>query len=77
MPKLPVELSFIQSPTVDPGTFAQFVLDNCDVNLNTIYGYGTFHNMADIMCVTPAEAVNYSGDRVTKQTKLTQSSFYS
>lgn len=35
----------------------QFVFDNADVNVNTLDGENTFHEMGGIMCITPHNAV--------------------
>jgi hypothetical protein len=50
------EASIIAAPKkiIREGTLVQFSFDNCDVNVNTIDGHGTF--MSGIMCVTPLEA---------------------
>lgn len=46
------ETSLIMTP--DPniriGAFAKFAFENCDFNVNTTDGHGTFHNMACIEC---------------------------
>lgn len=45
------------SPPIEKGAFIQFVYDNADVNVNTLDGANTFHEMGGIMCVTPSRAV--------------------
>lgn len=45
------------SPPIEKGAFIQFVYDNADVNVNTLDGDNTFHEMGGIMCVTPSRAV--------------------
>lgn len=60
------------SPTLNQGTFAQFIFDNFDFNVNTIDGFGTFYNMFGIMCVTPADSTENPIDHIVKQQKLSQ-----
>ena len=36
-----------------PEGFVQFALDNADINVRTLDGHGTFHNMGGIMYETP------------------------
>ena len=45
------------SPTIEKGAFIQFVFDNADVNVNTLDGENTFHEMGGIMIITPHSAV--------------------
>lgn len=44
-------------PTVQPDAFVQFVFDNADVNTRTLNGFGTFHALGGIKCITPAKSV--------------------
>ena len=46
-----------KEPAVQSNSFKQFVFDNADFNVRTLDGYGTFHGMGGIMCVTPGSAV--------------------
>lgn len=70
-----LETSVVMSPEpkIKPGSFVQFAFDNCDFNVNTIDGSGTFHNMAGIKCVTPANSIVNSKDRIPKETRLRHS----
>lgn len=43
------------------------------MNVNTIDGHGTFHNMSGIMCVTPLEAIDTPNEGVIKQRRISQS----
>ena len=48
------QLSSVLYPDEDVAEgFLQFVADNADINMCTIYGRGTFHSMEMIQCVTP------------------------
>ncbi|XP_028418322.1 uncharacterized protein LOC114543611 [Dendronephthya gigantea] len=47
---------------VSEESFKQFVFDNADFNIRTIDGYGTFHSMGGVMCVTPASGVKSQSD---------------
>jgi hypothetical protein len=69
------EASIITAPKefIKDGTFVQFSFDNCDVNVNTIDGHGTFHNMSGIMCVTPANAIVTPNERIIKTERIPQS----
>ena len=49
-------------PVIDHQAFKQFVFDNADFNIRTLDGYGTFHSMCGIMCLTPGNAVQLQGD---------------
>ena len=40
--------------TLSEESFKQFVFDSTDFNIRTLDGYGTFHSMGGVMCVTPA-----------------------
>ena len=51
--------------TIHPDSFKQFVLDTSDFNILTLDGYGTFHSMGGIMCITPTDAVEKAA--VTKR----------
>lgn len=44
-------------PPIAKGAFIQFVFDNADVNVNTLDGENTFHEMGGIMIITPRSAV--------------------
>ncbi|GBM42127.1 hypothetical protein AVEN_99051-1 [Araneus ventricosus] len=48
------------SSEVQNNGFAQFVFDNADYNTRTVDGYGTFHVMGVVQCVTPASSVQTS-----------------
>lgn len=43
--------------SIDQDAFCQFIFDNADFNVNTLDGFGTFHAMGGIQCVTPQTAV--------------------
>lgn len=47
-------------PTVDDSAFIQFVFDNADVNMRTLDGFGTFHSLGGIKCITPAKSLTPS-----------------
>ena len=53
------EASAMQSeqPSIHPDSFKQFVFNNADFNIWTLDGYGTFHSMRGIMCITPRDEV--------------------
>ena len=53
------------SAEVSSQSYVQFVFDNADFNVRTLDGYGTFHSMGGIMCITPADAVEKAA--VTKR----------
>lgn len=42
-----------QTQVVNSGSFIQFVFDNADINVRTLDGYGTFHSMGGILCISP------------------------
>lgn len=42
-----------QSQAVNTESFIQFVFDNADINVRTLDGYGTFHSMGGILCISP------------------------
>lgn len=44
-------------PPLGEGSFMQFTFDNADVNVNTLDGENTFHEMGGIMIITPYSAV--------------------
>jgi len=48
--------------TITEESFKQFVFDNADFNIRTLDGYGTFHSMGGVMCVTPASGVKLPSD---------------
>ncbi len=56
-------------PSVEANSFSQFVFDNADFNVRTLDGYGTFHSMGGIMCVTPGSAITNTDvtDRIKVQ----------
>lgn len=70
-----LETSLIMAPksTLKQGTFVQYAFDNCDFNVNTIDGNGTFHNMAGIKCITPSDGIVNAKDTVVKQHRLNHS----
>lgn len=45
------------SPNIERGAFIQIVYDNADVNINTLDGENTFHEMGGIVCITPCSAL--------------------
>ena len=49
-------------PTIHPDSFKEFVFDNADFNVRTLDGYGTFHSMGGIMCITPTHAAEKCGN---------------
>ncbi|GFS90820.1 uncharacterized protein TNCV_1004021 [Trichonephila clavipes] len=49
--------TFAIPPEIKPSSFAQFVHDNADFNINTIDGKGTFHYMGSIEIITPADSI--------------------
>ncbi|KAF2898426.1 hypothetical protein ILUMI_07751 [Ignelater luminosus] len=61
-------------PAINEGTFAQFVINNADINLSTIDGHGTFHCMRGIECVTPTESVERCFSMERSKSKLSQKS---
>lgn len=68
-----LEASIVMAPgpNIKLGTFAQFAFDNCDFNINTIDGHGTFHNMSGIECITPVESILNVDERCPKLKRLT------
>ena len=52
--------------TISEESFKQFVFDNADFNIRTLDGYGTFHSMGGVMCVTPASGVKLPSDERIK-----------
>lgn len=50
----------------------QFGYDNCDINVNTIDGLHTFHNMIGVMYVTPAQAMKSSSEPIPVCKKLSR-----
>lgn len=67
-----LETSLITAPphVTKPGAFTQFVFDNCDINVDTIDGKGTLHNMT---VRNSSEFVIDSSEQITKQTRPRQS----
>jgi hypothetical protein len=51
-----------EQQTVSEESFKQFVFDNADFNIRTIDGYGTFHSMGGVMCITPGSGVKPQSD---------------
>ncbi|CAH0562841.1 unnamed protein product [Brassicogethes aeneus] len=53
------ELSVVMRPEIafEDNAYSQFVFENADVNTRTINGFGTFHAMGGIQCVTPKTAI--------------------
>ncbi|GFV62593.1 hypothetical protein TNCV_2528181 [Trichonephila clavipes] len=49
--------TFATPPEIKPGSFAQFVHDNADSNINTIDDKGTFHYMGSIEIIAPADSI--------------------
>ncbi|GFU97887.1 mariner Mos1 transposase [Trichonephila clavipes] len=49
--------TFATPPEIKPGSFAQFVHDNADFNINTIDGKCTFHYMRSIEIITPDDSI--------------------
>lgn len=45
------------TPPIEKGSFMQFIFDNADVNVNTLDGKYTFHEMGRIMVITPGSGV--------------------
>lgn len=45
------------TPPMEKGAFIQFAFDNADVNVNTLDGENTFHEMGGMMVITPETAV--------------------
>lgn len=45
------------TPPIEKGAFVQFVSDNADVNVDTLDGNNTFHEMGGIMIISPKTAV--------------------
>ena len=58
-----------KQPLIHHDSFKQFVFDNADFNIQTMDGYGTFHSMGGIMCVTPGNSVELADvtERLKKQ----------
>lgn len=41
------------APLPDPSTSVQYVFDNADINIDTVDGKGTFHQLGGLMIITP------------------------
>lgn len=60
------------TPQIENKAFIQFVYDNADVNVNTLDGENTFHEIRGIMVVTPRNAVLPDTPRLKKNISAEQ-----
>lgn len=49
--------------------FLQFIFNNADFNIRTIDGFGAFHNMGCVQCMTPVTTVSVSINTSVQQVK--------